>query len=244
MLQLDGCAAREAAMAAAVAEEAGRVVVVTGGFHTVALPGAAPALPGRVKVDPKDALVTLMRYGFEQLDRLNGYASGMPAPEFYQRTWEEKPVTGLIVELAREARRRNLGVSVADEIAALEQVRRLAALRGHSRPSREDLLDGIRSVYIKGSDDVEGLPILALARKLLAGDRVGNVPPEAGVPPLVEDFRRTAVAAQGRARPDRCPRGFPRPLPQRPRPSAQPVLPPACGSWRSRSPSGWPGPIT
>lgn len=179
-------------MAAAVAEEAGRVVVVTGGFHTVALPGVVPALPGRVKLDPKDALVTLMRYGFEQLDRLNGYASGMPAPEFYQRTWEEKPVTGLIVELAREARRRNLGVSVADEIAALEQVRRLAALRGHSRPSREDLVDGIRSVYIKGSEDVEGLPILALARKLLAGDRVGNVPPEAGVPPLVEDFRRTA----------------------------------------------------
>jgi hypothetical protein len=193
MLQLDGCAAREAAMAAAVAEEAGRVVVVTGGFHTVALPGAAPALPGRVEVDPKDALVTLMRYGFEQLDRLNGYASGMPAPEFYQRTWEEKPVTGLIVELAREARRRNLGVSVADEIAALKQVRRLAALRGHSRPAREDLLDGIRSVYIKGSDDMEGLPILALARKHLAGDRVGNVPPEAGVPPLVEDFRRTAL---------------------------------------------------
>ncbi len=80
MLELDGCAAREAAMAAAVAEEPGRVVVVTGGFHTVALPGVAPAMPALVKVDPKDALVSLMRYGFEQLDRLNGYASGMPAP--------------------------------------------------------------------------------------------------------------------------------------------------------------------
>ena len=193
MLQLDGCAAREAAMAAAVAEEPGRVVVVTGGFHTVALPAVAPALPAPVKADPKDALVSLMRYGFEQLDRLNGYASGMPAPEFYQRTWDEKPVAGLLVELAREARRRNIAVSVADEIAALEQVRRLAALRGHCRPSREDLLDGIRSVYIKGSEEMEGLPILALARKLLAGDRVGNVPPEAGVPPLVEDFRRTAA---------------------------------------------------
>ena len=48
------------------------------------------------------------------------------------------------------------------------------------RPSREDLLDGVRSVFIKGSDDIEGVPILALARKLLAGDRVGDVPPEAG----------------------------------------------------------------
>ena len=193
MLKLDGCAAREAAMAAAVAGESGRVVVVTGGFHTVALPGAVPALPKPVKVDEKDALVSLMRYGFEQLDRLNGYASGMPAPEFYQRTWEGKPVTGLIVELGRAARSRKIGVSVADAIAALEQVRRLAALRGHLRPSREDLVDAVRSVYIKGSEDVEGLPVMALARKLLAGDRVGHVPPEAGVPPLVEDFRRTAA---------------------------------------------------
>ena len=195
MLQAEGTAAREAAMAAAVAEESasGRVVVVTGGFHTVALPGTLPARPDPVKVDEKDALVALMRYGFEQLDRLNGYASGMPAPEFYQRTWENQPPTGLIVELAREARQRKVGVSVADEIAALEQVRRLAALRGHARPSREDLLDGIRSVFIKGSDDIDGLPILALARKLMAGNRVGDVPAEAGVPPLVEDFRRTAV---------------------------------------------------
>ncbi len=195
MLQMDGCAAREAAMAAAVAEDSNssRLVVVTGGFHTVALPGTSPARPAPVKVDENDALVALMRYGFEQLDRLNGYASGMPAPEFYQRAWENQPPTGLIVELARSARERKAGVSVADEIAALEQVRRLAALRGHARPSREDLLDGIRSVFIKGSDDIEGLPILALARKLMAGDRVGNVPAEAGVPPLVEDFRRTAA---------------------------------------------------
>ncbi len=194
MLVADGSAPREAAMAAAVAEESGKVVVVTGGFHTVALPGALPAMPPPVPVGPADALVSLMRYGFEQLDRLNGYASGMPAPAFYQRVWEEKPLTDLLVELAREARKRNMAVSVADEIAALEQVRRLALLRGHGRPSREDLLDGIRSVYVKGSQDMEGVPILALARKLLAGDRVGNLPPEAGVPPLVEDFRRTAAA--------------------------------------------------
>ena len=180
-------------MAAAVADEPGRVVVVTGGFHTVALPAVTPALPEPMEVAPADALVALMRYGFEQLDRLNGYASGMPSPEFYQRTWEgEEPAT-IVVELARECRKRRIGTSVADEIAALEHARRLAGLRGHARPSREDLLDGVRSVFIKGSDDVEGVAVLALARKLLAGNRVGDVPPEAGVPPIVEDFRRTAA---------------------------------------------------
>jgi hypothetical protein len=193
MLDADGTLAREAAMAAAVAGESGRVVVVTGGFHTVALPGTTPAPPTPVKVAEGDALVTLTRYGFEQLDRLNGYASGMPAPEFYQRRWEGEGVASLVVGLARECRRRLAGASSADAIAALEQMRRLARLRGHRRPSREDLMDGVRSVFIKGSDDVEGVAVLALARKFLAGDRVGDVPPEAGAPPIVEDFRRTAA---------------------------------------------------
>ncbi len=193
MLAADGTLAREAAMAAAVAAESGRVVVVTGGFHTVALPETLPALPPPVKVAEGDALVTLMRYGFEQLDRLNGYASGMPAPEFYQRRWEGADVASLVVDLARACRKRLAGASSADAIAALDQTRRLARLRGHGSPSREDLMDGVRSVFIKGSDDVEGVAVLALARKFLAGDRVGNVPPEAGVPPIVEDFRRTAA---------------------------------------------------
>lgn len=192
-LAADGTLAREAAMAAAVAEEAGRVVVVTGGFHTVALPGTLPAMPAAVTADPADALVVLVRYGFEQLDRLNGYASGMPAPGFYQRSWDGQDPAAMVVETARECRKRRIGTSVADEIAALEHARRLAAMRGHARPSREDMLDGIRSVFIKGSDDVEGVAVLAIARKLMAGDRIGDVPPEAGVAPIVRDFRDTAA---------------------------------------------------
>lgn len=192
-LAADGTLAREAAMAAAVAEEPGRVVVVTGGFHTVALAGTPPAMPPTATADPADALVVLVRYGFEQLDRLNGYASGMPAPGFYQRSWDGQDPAAMVVETARECRKRRIGTSVADEIAALEHARRLAAMRGHARPSREDMLDGIRSVFIKGSDDVEGVAVLAIARKLMAGDRIGDVPPEAGAPPIVRDFRDTAA---------------------------------------------------
>lgn len=188
----EGCLAREAAMAAAIENTPGKLLVVTGGFHSVALPHTKGGLPPRVPVAAEDAQAVLMRYGFEQLDRLNGYASGMPSPEFYQRHWEGRDVAGLLVELARQCRRKGLPVSTADAVAALAQVRNLAQLRSHPRASREDLLDGIRSVFIKGADDTEGLPVLALARKLLAGNRVGDVPPEAGLPPLVYDFRQTA----------------------------------------------------
>ena len=244
MLQLDGCAAREAAMAAAVAEEAGRVVVVTGGFHTVALPGAAPALPGRVEVDPKDALVTLMRYGFEQLDRLNGYASGMPAPEFYQRTWEEKPVTGLIVELAREARRRNIGVSVADEIAALEQVRRLAALRGPFPAVARGLAGrhplGVHQRFRRYGGPADSRPG--------AGSSWPAIGWETSLPrPAFLRWSRTSGGPRRGSRSSwtgSMPARFPWTSTATPAPVSSAGSSTACGSWLSRSPSGWPGPIT
>lgn len=192
-LEADGTLPRERAMAAAIAEEAGRVVVVTGGFHSVALPGVAPAMPPPLKVANDDAVVVLTRYGFEQLDRLNGYASGMPSPEFYQRRWEERPPAGLFVDLGRLCRERGLEISVADEIAAADQCLRLARLRQHPLPSRQDVLDGVRSSFVKGAADAEGVMTLALARQLLAGERVGDVPPDAGQPPIVGDFRDTAT---------------------------------------------------
>ena len=121
-LRGDGCLAREQAMAAAVAEERGRTVVVTGGFHTVALPQTEPAMPKPMKLAPEDNQLVLMRYTFEQLDRLNGYASGMPSPEFYQRAWDEEQPVQLIVEIARDCRQKNLGISTADAIAAVSHV--------------------------------------------------------------------------------------------------------------------------
>lgn len=191
-LQADGTLAREQAMAAHIAAAEGRTVVVTGGFHTVALPQTEPALPKPLKLAPEDNQLVLMRYSFEQIDRLNGYASGMPSPEFYQRAWDEQDPAQLMVEIARDCRARNLGISTADAIAAVSHTQRLAQLRGHERVSREDVLDGIRSTFIKGAEDAEGLPVLALARKRLAGERVGDVPAEAGQPPIVHDFRNTA----------------------------------------------------
>ena len=192
-LVADSCLAREQAMAAAIAEEPGRAVIVTGGFHTVELPQTTPTVPQPLRISPEDRQLVLMRYSFEQLDRLNGYASGMPSPEFYQRGWERQDATEMLVEIGRQCRERNLGVSSADTIAAVAHTRRLGELRGHLRASREDVLDGVRSVFIKGADDAEGVPVLAIARKYLAGDRVGNVPAEAGQPPIVHDFRNTVV---------------------------------------------------
>jgi len=193
MLDAEGAPARERGMAAEIAQETGRVVVVTGGFHTVALPATAPRAFRAVEAAPDDHLAVLTRYSFEQLDRLNGYASGMPSPEFYQRRWDGRDPAEILVALGGRLRERGGEVSAADEIAALAQAERLARLRGHRQLSREDLLDGIRSAFIKGAEDIEGVAVLAQARALLAGARIGAVPRAAGHPPIVQDFRDTAA---------------------------------------------------
>ncbi len=195
-LESDGTLARERAMAAAVAARAGqRLVVVTGGFHTVALPTTAPAMPEPMKLKDADAVTVLMRYGFEQLDRLNGYASGMPSPAFYQHLWEGGDAAALYVDLGRAIReKQDTGGGVADVIAATDQCRRLAELRRHPTPTRQDFLDGARSALVKGPADAEGAAVLAIARQVLAGDRVGRVPAAAGQPPIVRDFYAVAAA--------------------------------------------------
>jgi len=212
-LEMDGTLAREAAMAATIGEELAkgteRIIVVTGGFHTVVLPKLVGARQSTSKPATQrkreDALDCLIRYSFEQLDELNGYAAGMPSPYYYDQLWHAAAhdcsavafadvAARILVDLGQLTRRKKLAVALspADEIAALEQSRRLASMRGHPGPTREDLLDGIRSCFVKGSMDAEGEIVLGLAQHALGGTSIGDVPPEAGVPPLVEDFRVTA----------------------------------------------------
>lgn len=212
VLAADGTLAREAVMARAVREEldqgdARPVLVVTGGFHSVVLPAlvAHPTDPPK-RHEPARRHTCLTRYAFAQLDALAGYAAGMPQPGYYQAVWEaldgdeaapfEAVALRMLVELGRAARTRDLSasVSVADEIAALEQAQRLAHLRGHDGPAREDVWDAIRGCLVKGELGADGEAVLALARKLFTGDATGEVPDEAGVPPLVDDFRRGAEA--------------------------------------------------
>src|SRR5207248_2099796 len=196
-----------ACMAAAIRDElrqtAGSVLVVTGGFHTVALPDLVAAdtpRPEPLSLSADEAGTWLMRYSFDQLDALAGYASGMPSPAFYDRLWEASSKRGhssfrpaetkqhspepegrkdecpllddafahvaadIIVEIGRLTRERNFPVAIStpDAIAAVQMTRQLARLRGHPWPLREDVLDGMRSCFVKGTMDAEGRVLLRL----------------------------------------------------------------------------------
>lgn len=221
VLEAEGSLARERHMAAHIrrhqaaltgAGRAGTVVVVCGGFHAIALqqllagddctaahqaaPQPAAGLPAR------DWLV---RYGFERLDALNGYEAGMPSPAWHQWVWDsaqadpdgphlDQVAAHAIARLARHGRARDLAdqASTADVQQALSQALRLAALRGHAGPGRADLLDALRSCFVKDALDEGNAGFALELERFLGGSALGDIPPSSASPPLLEDARRRA----------------------------------------------------
>lgn len=218
-LTADATIAREECMASAIVDElertCGKILVVTGGFHTVTLPDLVAEKkqnrPSRVEFRDDESGVWLMRYSFNKLDSLSGYSAGMPSPAFYDRLWNaarestdekdrskieklENVAADVLVEIGRLTRELKLAnlISTPDAIAAVQMTKQLAALRGHPWPMREDILDGVRSCFVKGEINVEGQVILKIVRNVLAGDRVGQIPAGSDLPPIVADFHREA----------------------------------------------------
>jgi len=128
-LQEEGCLAREAYMAKKILETVReladtsrtRILVVTGGFHTPALAqrlgdSILTDLPKKL-VSAKDQGVYLMPYSMEAADALNGYASGMPFPGFYQEIWEHAQET----EKQPQANIGQADIAVPDQAAGRDQ---------------------------------------------------------------------------------------------------------------------------
>ncbi|MEQ1695266.1 MAG: DUF5682 family protein [Hyphomicrobiaceae bacterium] len=220
---LDGTLAREAYMADRLREALARperpILVVTGGMHTPALiaalehtPEASAPTPGRrlprltapvAEPPPLATKAYVIRYGFRELDRLNGYAAGMPSPAYYQNLWDQRAharwhalaAQTLIAFTAHLKADRRVAPPPLPAVAnALEQSVRLADLRGHAGPSRQDLIDACGSSFLKTENTPGAAPILEHLTRFLTGDRIGDVPPSAGSPPLVESVREQARA--------------------------------------------------
>lgn len=203
--------AREAFMAAhvahAMAEAAGPVVVVCGGFHAPALEvawrrhdGTPPPLPA----PPAGARhgSYLVPYAFHRLDAFTGYEAGMPSPAYYQAVWEHGPDAAgerMLERVVTQLRKRRQPVSAADLIAAETMTRGLMRLRGHAAMSRADLLDGLASALVSDALDAPlpwttrgplapGTdPLLVVVVAALSGRRRGELAEATPRPPLVAD---------------------------------------------------------
>ena len=125
MLKEDGCISREIFMSMKIREAVkkyNKVLVVSGGFHTSALIDGLEANDEIAlhNIAEADTGVYAMAYSFEESDQLNGYASGMPHPAFYQRVFEnikkkvdkpyEEAVLNFIIHTGKIIR-KNTGVT-------------------------------------------------------------------------------------------------------------------------------------
>lgn len=197
----DGTLVREAHMRAIIADArksvTGPIVAVMGGFHAEAM--IEPSKAKMVSAKAGMGRAYLIRYGMRQLDALSGYGAGLPLPGFYDRLWQMRGDGGaalgteLITGFAAHLRKSKGEAPSFPVVAnAIEQAERLAALRGRPFPMRDDVIDAVRSSFIKEEVPFEQVPLLNELRGWLTGTAIGEVPPSAGSPPLIEAARNMA----------------------------------------------------
>ena len=224
-LMADGTLQREAEMCGHIREAlaarstgSGPVLVVVGGFHAVAIPDMLADMSADPVARPKQPISrsaiseessALIRYSFDRLDRLNGYAAGMRSPAWYRQLWEhmlkhnttgaprprvrQEVALSFLFDIATELRERHgLALPVPTMTAAYEHVLRLVALRQRNAPVRDDVLDAVVSCFVKGEADADGAIVLATANRVFSGQAMGRIPPGGPRPPLAKDFEYRA----------------------------------------------------
>lgn len=182
--------------------QGGDVLVVCGGFHAPVLRAAAersvanePAAPSAAGA--QRAATWLVPYSQKRLDSFAGYASGLPSPAWYRWSWEhDDPGRRALESTATRLRKRGVGVSVADTLAAWTQAVTLSHLRGHSMVGRVDVLDAVASTWIKEALDgplpwsarqmlhPSTHPVLVELVAALSGELRGRLAPDTPLPPL------------------------------------------------------------
>ncbi len=212
-MEEDGCLLRERYMAWQIAEASAdykHILAVTGGFHTYGLTGLLTWKEGRLtctgkpvklhKIPAENQGVYPLAYSMEAADALNGYASGMVSPGFYQKVWEQlqenehpsgaygEAVLHQLVSAGRQARKQKESLSSYDVICAYSMAKGLAALRGKQEPGLYELRDAALSSFVKGECSPSTDLPLRILQNLNTGKQTGKLCEDALRPPLLVDF--------------------------------------------------------
>ena len=185
-----------------------RILVVTGGFHTLALIELLSSTkPTTYALKTKDIAFQedawLIRYSFDRLDALNGYASGMPSPAYYQQFWHDlnqqhtdpqQQCYNYLSKLCHELQDKQ-ALDITPYIAlknTAEIATGLAQLRGHYRPSRHDILDALQTALIKGEMDDGQHHLWQTVYHYLSGQQLGKVAANQRSPALLQNTYQQA----------------------------------------------------
>lgn len=184
----------------------GKILVITGSFH---VKGIIDKLKDFESIEHeynklKKYIVSnssnyLIPYSFEEADQRKGYIAGIEYPAFYNKIWKKlnkdstrnsyiKTVRDFIIHAAN-INRDYYNINIADCINAYYMAINLAKLRGKDNAGVYELIDAVKSTFIKGEIGLENTGNIELMIKILSGIANGKVSYKSVVPPVVIDFR-------------------------------------------------------
>ena len=204
--QKDGTLAREQHMTYRIQEaqkKYTKILVVTGGFHSPAIAEnlQKPVKPIKLHKFTEDMESCYpIAYSYEAMDALNGYASGMPHPAFYDGITQDLAQSDtpegiytahcldLLTRTAKESVKKDIPIAISDITSAWSLAQGLASLRESPETGFMEVWDGVTSSMIKGEKTTASALPLDILRKLAMGDGIGHIGNKEFIPPLIEDF--------------------------------------------------------
>nr|WP_233160783.1 DUF5682 family protein [Actinophytocola xanthii] len=174
--------------------ERGPIAVVCGAWHApVLVPEAFPTIAADTALlsglGTTKVAATWVPWTSSRLARASGYGAGIDSPGWYHHlfTAPDEVVPRWLVRVARLLREEQHDVSSAAVIEAVRLAHALAGLRGRPLPGLSELSEAAQAVLAGGSP----VPMRLVARRLLVGDILGQVPAQTPMVPLARDLAAT-----------------------------------------------------
>lgn len=167
-----------------------------------ALTGALPTATAdarRLRGLPRRKVVlTWVPWTHSRLAYASGYGAGVESPGWYHHlfTAPDRTVTRWMTRVAGVLRAQDLPVSSAHVIESVRLAEALATLRGRPLAGLAEVTEATRAVLCEGDD----VALASVTSALVVGERLGGVPDDAPVVPLMADLR--AQARRLRLKPD------------------------------------------
>ena len=172
------------------------IVVVCGAWHAPALvdvDGQAKSDAKLIKATPKGKVkinASWIPWTNSRLSMFSGYGAGIMSPGWSEHNWICKSNVELewLTKVATLFREEGRDISTAHVLESYKLATALSSLRNKSLLSLEELSESILTVMCMGDPIYMDL----IKRKLIVGDRLGEVPDDIPKVPLQQDFEKTA----------------------------------------------------
>jgi hypothetical protein len=177
----------------AIKEGFERIAVVCGAWHSPALTAdALKRYPAKQddeilkQLTKRKTAATWIPWTYDRLCFDSGYGAGVVSPGWYEHLWvhREQLSERWMIRVARLLRDEDIDASTANVIESVRLADSLAAIRGRRNASLEELGEATLSVLCHGNP----MPIRLIQRKLIVGQRLGQVPAAVPTVPLQRDL--------------------------------------------------------